>query len=122
MTSFARLSCVVGTLPGGACCVTLTGELDLDNAPGLRSELNGIVLERGQYLVIDMTGVTFCDSSGVTALLNAYDRAQSVGATLVAAGLTEIVRRVFELTGLSRVITAYPTPAAAVAALAGPSA
>lgn len=114
----SRLTCTVRGSRGGVHRVALTGELDQDSAPAVRSTLDAIVLVPHGGLILDLSELAFCDSSGITALLHAYDRAASAGVTPVIAGLAENVSRLFDLTGLSQVFTVYPTADDAATALA----
>lgn len=49
----------------------LTGDLDYATAPELRKALDSLTLTSGQLLVLDLAGLDYCDSSGITTLLAA---------------------------------------------------
>jgi anti-sigma B factor antagonist len=74
--------------------VTICGEIDLYTAPRLHSEL-GAVLADGMptRIVIDMSGVEFCDSTGMNVLLSCLRRVR------------ERVRKILQVTGLDSVFT-----------------
>lgn len=55
-------------------------------------------------IVLDLSGVTFIDSSGLRALVAAHKRAQAGGGELVVAGPSEPVLRLLGLTGLDQVL------------------
>jgi anti-sigma B factor antagonist len=93
--------------------VLLPPEVDVSNAEMVLAAL-AAVLERGVRIVIaDMTDTVFCDCTGVAALVSTWRRAERSGAELRIAAGTAQVRRVFEITGLERLMAVYPTTAAA---------
>lgn len=78
--------------------VRLAGELDLASASGLADQL---VRAAEPVVEVDLTHLTFLDGSGLTALLQAKRRIRDAGHDLRMVGAQGIVRRVFEVTGLS---------------------
>lgn len=60
-----------------AVVVTVSGELDTDTASGLAAHLDQMAEDSGP-VILGMTGVTFCDSSGLNALLGAVTRGVDV--------------------------------------------
>jgi len=76
------------------------GEIDLATAPQLRNELlrHLVTAER---LWLDLTGVTFMDSSGLHVLIASQRRADLLGAHLVIARASTAVDRVLDATGAS---------------------
>jgi len=88
--------------------VSVTGDLDLWNAPALEQRL-GACLERGQrWIVVDLSRAAFLDSSGLGALTNSMRRIERKGGRLVIINTDPQMRRVFELTGLKRVLSVVP--------------
>ena len=88
--------------------VAVTGDLDLWSAPSLEQRL-GACLERGQYwIVVDLSRASFLDSSGLGALTNSMRRIERKGGRLVVVNTNPQLRRVFELTGLQRVLNVVP--------------
>lgn len=86
--------------------MTISGEIDLYTAPRLHSEL-GAVLADGMptRVVIDMSGVEFCDSTGMNVLLAAHRVAIERGGDLTLAAPRPPVRKILEVTGLQSVFT-----------------
>jgi len=74
--------------------VTLHGELDLGTATGLADML---VAVSGPVVVVDLSELTFMDSSGIAAMVQARNQ---LGDNFVLTRPQPIVRRVFEITGL----------------------
>jgi anti-sigma B factor antagonist len=109
------------TTPAGPV-VELTGELDYDSSAQVRELLPALALEDGQQLVVDLAGVTFCDSSGITALLAARNHALAARAGIALAAVPERISRIFQMVGLAQVFPAHPTAQAAEAAWTPPTA
>src|SRR5690242_3320470 len=85
--------------------VEAVGELDYDSAPQLRAALRHVLAVRPapQVLVVDLGGVTFCDSCGLDTLLQARLDAERQDTAVRLARPTDIVMRVLELTGTALV-------------------
>jgi anti-anti-sigma factor len=87
--------------------VFLRGELDLATAPLLREHVDDLIVGNGQrrsLVLIDLGELTFCDSSGLRALLEVLDRCQRVGINLRVTNVPANTRRVFEVTGTTSVL------------------
>lgn len=82
---------------GASIWVTATGELDLVGAPCLEATL-GAAQARVALVVLDLSGLTFCDSAGVHAIANSQRRARAAGGTLTIIPAPPAVDRVFVLT------------------------
>jgi anti-sigma B factor antagonist len=86
--------------------VTICGEIDLYTAPRLHSELAGLLAEdMPARIVIDMSGVEFCDSTGMNVLLSCLRRARERGGELEIAAPKPAVRKILQVTGLDSVFT-----------------
>jgi anti-sigma B factor antagonist len=91
----------------GVPVVVAPDEIDMINASGLRvALLAAATLGRGT-VVVDMTRTRFCDSAGLHALVAAHTRARSEGGELRLAVPAAGVLRVFEISGLDRVIPSF---------------
>ena len=87
----------------GVRVVAVRGELDLDTMGELNEALaadNGLQATT----VVDLRGLTFIDSSGVSGVLSAARRARDAGARLVCVPGPPQIRRVFEMTGIDTVL------------------
>jgi len=86
--------------------VTICGEIDLYTAPRLHSELAGLLADgMPARVVIDMSGVEFCDSTGMNVLLSCLRRARERGGELEIAAPKPAVRKILQVTGLDSVFT-----------------
>src|SRR5436309_4977272 len=59
---------------GGHAVVTASGELDLNTAPRLQTALAALLRDNVDRVVVDLSGVEFCDSTGMNVLLAAMKR------------------------------------------------
>ncbi|MBE3582974.1 MAG: anti-sigma factor antagonist [Limnochordaceae bacterium] len=96
--------------PAGPCLVAaISGELDLQTAPLLRTQIEGAWSQHpeARQLILDLSGVTFVDSSGLGAVLGRYRQCVLRGGRMALVGLQPNVRRLFELSGVLRIMEAY---------------
>jgi anti-sigma B factor antagonist len=91
-------------LVSGVPVVAAPEEIDITNAPELRSALLEAATDGPATLVADMTRTQFCDSSGLHALLAAHKRAQAAGGELLLVIPSTAVLRIFAITAIDRVI------------------
>jgi anti-anti-sigma factor len=77
----------------------LRGELDLASVVALEERLSAAERDSPARIVLDLSGLTFIDSSGLRVLLLADGRARESGRELVLTQSTDAVQRVFEMTG-----------------------
>jgi anti-sigma B factor antagonist len=70
-----------------------------------RDALRSVRADRVRRTVVDLRGVTFIGSTGVTAMLDAHARAQADGLALTVVPGVESVQHVFELTGTARILS-----------------
>jgi len=98
--------------------VALSGEVDALTAPQLGRRLLGLVREGKTDVVVDLSRVTFMDSTGIGVLLNALRRLTSLQGRLVLVCPTERVMRPFEVTGLVGHLKIFSTREAALGCLA----
>jgi anti-sigma B factor antagonist len=83
----------------GGWTVVVRGEVDIATSPVLRAELER--LDGDAPVVIDVTDMTFIDSSGLGVLVEFLKRRRESGTAMTLRGMQEPVRRVFEITGLT---------------------
>jgi anti-sigma B factor antagonist len=95
--------------------MSVQGEIDLYTVPKLQREL-ATVLATGDpvRLIVDLSGVDFCDSTGVNVLLAAHRQAREKGGDLELAAPRPAVRKILQVTGLETVFTVTDNPAHAI--------
>lgn len=79
------------------------GELDASNVDHFRESVERVADGRDGTLVLDLSDLSFIDSSGVSALLTLHEARTGRGARLVLSSPSDPVARVLELTGLTDV-------------------
>jgi anti-sigma B factor antagonist len=77
--------------------VTLRGELDLAASDVVERAVHDVCGQSCERVVLDVAGLTYCDSSGVRALVNASRECHERGARMIVSGAIGPVQRVFEL-------------------------
>jgi anti-sigma B factor antagonist len=97
-----RAHCVVATVTGG---------VELSSVTALRDRLHGHVYAGVPELVLDLAGVTFLDSAGLSMLIGLRRIMAARGGTLRLAACPPSVAEVLELTGLTRSFEVYATVA-----------
>ncbi|NRQ30265.1 STAS domain-containing protein [Nonomuraea sp. NN258] len=109
-----RLEISVGAAPLGAI-LTLRGALDMVTRSRLKDELDRAVctLPDPPMMVLDVSGLTFCDSSGLSLLIAAWKKVEHCGGSLALIGVHGRLDRILRLSGLDRVLPSYPTLAEA---------
>lgn len=96
--------------------VALPREIDVTNSPGVREALLAAIRLRPGLVIADMTATTFCDSSGMSAIVHAYRQAVAADTDMRIVIALPAARRVFELNGVDTVIGIYPDLPAALSA------
>ncbi|NAS22075.1 STAS domain-containing protein [Herbidospora galbida] len=100
----------------GHAVMAVIGEIDLYTAPRLQSEFTRVLEETAlDRVVIDMSGVEFCDSTGMNVLLSALKRLKERGGVLEVAAPRPAVRKILQVTGLDSVFTVHESVPAELA-------
>ncbi|MGW1772045.1 STAS domain-containing protein [Streptomyces sp. NPDC002104] len=94
--------CVSVSSSVGEVLVTISGDVDLDRAPDLRSILTAVLCSSEGPLTLDLENVTFCDCSGLNEFLRARVHAEAVGRPLTIRAVSRPVARLLELTGTDK--------------------
>lgn len=94
----------------GRPVVLVAGEIDMSTAPGLRGRLEEIPSDAGS-VVVDLSEVTFLDSTGLSVLVGTWKRLSSEDsrADLRLVVDRPTIQRVLDVTGLSGVFAVYPS-------------
>lgn len=93
---------------GSFAIIALSGEVDLQHSPKVRKELLK-QLDGGKSVVVDLSGVSYIDSSGIASLVEALQHARHKQLHLRLAGIAPTVMQVFKLTRLDSVFSIYGT-------------
>jgi anti-sigma B factor antagonist len=96
-------------LEGGSCVVTVAGEVDIYTSPELKGALANAAADGCTLVVVDLTGVSFIDSSGLGVLVGALRRAREAGGDLRLVAGDDAVSRIMKITGLDKVFSMHAT-------------
>ncbi|GAA2632574.1 anti-sigma factor antagonist BldG [Dactylosporangium fulvum] len=99
--------------------VTAEGELDVSTSPELRRTVNAALDQGNGTLIVDLSAVTFMDSTTLGVLIGAYNRLRETGGGLAVVCPDDRVRRVFRITGLDKVFHLFDTVDSAAESLSG---
>ncbi|MGC5341985.1 STAS domain-containing protein [Streptomyces sp. DT24] len=103
-----RLSVTTRTGPSGPV-VEMRGELDYHSAPQARDVLSTLRMAPGQRLLLDLGGLTFCDSSGISVMIALRNHALAARSEVALVAVPERIVRVFRVIGLEPIFPSYPT-------------
>lgn len=96
--------------------VAVSGEVDLYSSPAMRDAVVAAASHEGAQVAVDLSGVTYMDSSGIATLVEALQLTRKNKGRLVLAGLTPRVREVFELARLQSIFELAPDVASVTGA------
>lgn len=99
----------------GRTIVAATGEVDVYTAPVLDDALSTVVSGGATRVVVDLSGVDFLDSTGLSVLVKALKRVRDADGALDVVVTAERVNKVFRITGLDQVIPVHASLADALA-------
>jgi anti-anti-sigma factor len=110
----------VETIAAGRCLVArVSGEMDYVTEPVFRPQFKELIARSDRFIVLDLSGVSFCDSAGLSMLLGAWRQADASGAVVVLACVPGPVRRILEMTGANQLLRVFDTIADAEAVFGG---
>jgi anti-sigma B factor antagonist len=114
MTDFSSVRSVVGD---GLGLVELSGEVDLYTSPRFKDDLVALIDAGVAAIVIDLSLVTFIDSTALGVIIGAVKRLHEHDGRLAIVAASRPVVRILDITGLDRVLTVFDTREAAFAGL-----
>lgn len=82
----------------------MSGEVDAFTAPSLKEQLLAVTVEKGMKVELNLSDVSYMDSTGLGVIVAFYKNVTAKGASLVLVGLSQRLQRLFDITGLSGVI------------------
>ena len=89
--------------------IELGGEVDLYTAPEFKERLVQVIEDGKKQLVVDLSKATFIDSTTLGVLVGGVKRLRPTGGSLALVCTDQNISKIFEITGLDRVFTIYPT-------------
>lgn len=91
---------------GSGVVVQLAGELDLSTVAVFVDAIDDVLEDRPRSVELDLSDLTFIDSSGVGAYVTAFRRARAQGTNLSLGARSSLVQRVLELSGVEEALAA----------------
>jgi anti-sigma B factor antagonist len=101
----------------GLGLIKLTGEVDLYTAPRFKDDLVALIEDDAVDVVIDLSGVTFIDSTALGVIISGVKRLHERDGRLRIVAASRPVVRILDITGLDKVLTIFDTSEAALAGL-----
>lgn len=93
-----------------ALYIQLEGEIDHHSSQELREKIDMAFEPTDcRKMIFDFTGVTFMDSSGIGMIIGRYKNAKKRGGTVAIAGMSPELGRIFQISGLAKIIDSYAT-------------
>jgi anti-sigma B factor antagonist len=105
------------TSTGSHRVIAARGEIDLYTAPDLKQVLTTAIDEGERRIVIDLTDVSFLDSTALGVLIGAVKRLRTRGGALAIVNVDSSIAKTFEITGLDQIFTILPTRGDAIDAI-----
>ncbi len=90
--------------------VAVSGELDLASSPALEEELEQIFSTDADLLIVDLRDLEFMDSTGLSVLVKAHQRAEESGKRFALVKGSQQVQRLLSLTGVAQRLTVVDAP------------
>ena len=107
-------------IQGRVLIATISGELDHLQAERLRAQIDASYEKSScKHILLNMTNVSFMDSSGIGMIIGRYKNAEKRGGQLALANMSDSVSRLFEISGLAKIILRTRTVEDALIALGG---
>jgi len=95
----------------------IDGKIDLFSSPELRAQLLYAFHEDHQAIVLNFSGVTYIDSSGLATVIEGLQKSQKTRLKYALFGLSERVRSVFDVVKLTGAFSIHPDEATALEAV-----
>lgn len=89
--------------------ISVAGDLDLRTAPDLKAHIVEAVESGGREVILDLTETTFIDSTALGAIVGGVKRLKAVDGSLALACSDRSIVRIFEITGLDRILPMHRT-------------
>ena len=100
-----------------AYVIALSGEVDLYTAPEFKQQLLDVIGKGAKDVVVDFSNTTFIDSTTLGVLVGGVKRLRANDGQLSLVCSDRNITKIFEITGLDRVFTIYPSRDEAVATI-----
>jgi stage II sporulation protein AA (anti-sigma F factor antagonist) len=91
-------------------CIRLSGELDHHTADELRERATAVIEKNDiRHIVLNLEHLSFMDSSGLGVILGRYKQIKQVHGEMVVCAISPAIQRLFDMSGLFKIIKMEPT-------------
>ena len=104
-------------LSGDSYVISLAGEVDLYTAPEFKQQLLDVIGKGAKEVVVDFSDTTFIDSTTLGVLVGGVKRLRTNDGQLSLVCSDRNITKIFEITGLDRVFSIYPSREEALATI-----
>ena len=104
----------MATLPNQTGILALQGEIDLHRSPEVKQTLDPLIAKKLPRILLDLSAVTYIDSSGLATLIETLQRVQAYGGKFALFGLRDSVRSVFEIARLDQIFRLFADESSAL--------
>jgi anti-sigma B factor antagonist len=91
----------------GVKVVAISGEIDMASSPALRKDLMGLIGSKVPVLMVDFSGVSYIDSSGIATFVEGLKAMMPYGGKLKFLGVPEKIQEIFSFSKLDKVFEIY---------------
>lgn len=107
-------------IQGRILTAALSGELDYHQAERSRSQIDAAFEKSAcRHILLDMKNVSFMDSSGIGMIIGRYKKAETRGGQLILASMSDAVMKLFEVSGLAKIVSRVENVETAINMLGG---
>ena len=99
--------------------LVISGRFDAHQVTQVQQELDALLAASARYIILDLSDVSFVDSSALAVMVRGMKRCRERNGDLLLCGLRQPLRIIFELTRMDRAFRIYENQAAAQSSLAG---
>ncbi len=86
----------------------LEGEININTSPELRKSFDRMMRDNEKKVIVEFSGISYIDSSGLATLIEMYQRLKRNGGRLRLCSMTQKVRDIFEITKLTKLFEIFP--------------
>lgn len=105
----------VTDVSGPIAALAVTGELNLYTSGTFRAAVRNAADDGHPHLILDLAGVPFCDSSGLSSLIMLHRWAGENDGSLTLAAVPDRLARLLQVSGVDQTMTVHPTACEALA-------
>ena len=85
------------------------GDIDINSSPQIRKSLDKLISDKAAKIIVNLSGVSYIDSSGLATLVEMLKKTRGYGGRLKLSNLNAKVKSLFEITKLEKLFEIYNT-------------